>query len=54
MAVIMEKTIVEGINPMEDKGKRKIVDSPEGEQSCKMKSYPIIMKETLAVEEKRK
>lgn len=29
--------IAEGNNPIKDEGKRKVVDSTEGEQSCKMK-----------------
>lgn len=29
---------------MEDMGKINIVNSPEGEQSFKMKAYPIFMK----------
>lgn len=39
---------------MQDNGKRKIVDCPEGEKSCKMKLDPIIMKEDLEEEAKRK
>lgn len=32
---------------MQDKGKRNIADSPEGEQRCKIKVDPVIMKESL-------
>lgn len=45
---------MKSINPIQDKGKRNIVDNPGGEQSYKMKSYPMLMKETLAKEVKRK
>lgn len=39
---------------MQDKGKRNIVDSHVGEQSCNMKEDHIIMKASLQEEEKRK
>lgn len=52
-ATTLEETVEESSNPMHDKGKRKIVDSPGREQSCKMKEDPI-MKATLVFEVKRK
>jgi len=36
-----------GSNPMQDKGKGKVSYSPGGEQTCKMKSDPTIMKVAL-------
>jgi len=39
--------------PAHSKGKRKIVDSAEVEQSCKFIAYPIVHKETLVIEAKR-
>ncbi len=39
---------------MQEKGKRKIVDSPKGDQRCKMKEDPIIMKADLKTKAKRK
>lgn len=38
---------------MHDKGKRKIVENPEAEQSYKMREDPIIEKEALQAEAKR-
>lgn len=45
---------LEGNNPMEDKGKRKIFYSPEGEQSYKMKVDPLVTKVALAAKVKRR
>lgn len=39
---------------MDDKGKKKIFNSTEGEKISKMKAYNILKKEDLAVEVKRK
>jgi len=38
---------------MRDKGKSKVDEDPEVDQSCKMKVDPLLEKETLAVEENR-
>ena len=37
-----------------DKGKRKIADSADAEQSCKFIVDPLVQKTTLAIEVKRK
>lgn len=50
----MEATTPEGTNPMQDKGKREIVDNIGGEQSFKMKEDANLMKAASAVEAKRK
>jgi len=39
---------------VQDKGKRKIADIPEGEKSYKIKTGPLIENPSLVAEEKRK
>lgn len=39
---------------MQEKGKKKIVDNLGGEKICKMKENPILMKEDLVAEARRK
>ena len=39
--------------PMHDKGKRKIAENPETEQSYKMRANPILEKAALAAEANR-
>ena len=39
---------------MQEKGKRKVVENPEGEKRCKMKADLILEEEVLATKEKRK
>jgi len=54
MVATLEVIVAEGNNPMQDKVKRNIFDNPKGEKSCKMKEYPILMKEALEETIKRK
>lgn len=45
--------IADGSRPVDDKWKRKVVDSAEAEQSYKFKENPLVMKVTLENEAKR-
>lgn len=38
--------------PVRDKGKRKIVDNMEEQQSCKFQADPLVQKEALEIEAK--
>ena len=44
MTTILEETTRKGSNPMQDKGKRNIVDNAEAEQNCKFKADPLVEK----------
>jgi len=46
--------VVEVSIPVCNKGKRKIVDDMEQEQSYKFQEYPLVENSTLAIEEKRR
>jgi len=48
IAIVAEVNI-----PMHDKGKRKIINKMEEEQSFKFQEDPLVQKENLATEEKR-
>ena len=50
----LEETTVEGSNPVQGNGKRKVADRTKEEQSWKMKGDPLLMKETLEIKEKRR
>lgn len=43
----------EGSIPTHDKGKRKVVDNAEAEQSCKIKADPLVMKAALEIDANR-
>ena len=49
------KAVATEVNmPVRDKGKRKIVDSVEAEQSFKFQVDPLMQKEVFSIEAKRK
>jgi len=53
LAIVVVAVVAVGLGiPVCNKRKRKIVDHMEEEQSCKFQKYPLVEKETMAIEEK--
>ena len=51
---VASSTVVEGSRPVLDRGKRKVIDSAEAEQSCKFKEDPLVLRAALDIEAKRR